>query len=533
MLCLIPKAYPDSADVGSGHIYGANLSSITPTSRWAGIFGSLTSTPLSVGTTPFSNFNVGSPSVYGASLPGLNLKNGYHYFVLLPVNTSLVIDNITNITASDLNENGLFNQSNFPHFHPGYDTLGDNGNYTFCCNQTTFTIDGVNFSGYTITLAQDVEYGLLKYQYNSTTAYPFFLVELDDYTCLDLLPCNFEFLIPYDKTYYFYTLSKIPSYIITTYIDGTPGTAFSRPALPYNLTVRVTRLYGGTPVENLTVGVTEENGNNLFVPLRLSGITSLTVAAGKTNSDGYVQFVAVPTEYPIISGYSIKVSILTDDLQSILKQENLSITTRGSIMGMKKPLSPAELSNDGKVAVNAINSLVSNLYEWANSDEQALNHDITVYNNGTISPSVNELGTGAPNVIRVRLRDWSTGGLLNGYVRIDEKQGWLVLHPPIGSESIIGSKNRFHREFYVPTGNYFLVAPTNNPPASSDLDLLIYDAAYILIANFSSSQFNATNSISDEGSGVRGGYQTLSLNEFKTVVNSFASIGSNLYYALN
>lgn len=534
LICLAVQGQPDSGEIVSGHIYGANLESIGLTSLWGGLFGSLSSTELEVSDKPFHSFTVGSSSVYQVSnLPGLNLKNGQHYFGLLPINTSFNISKIRNVTISDLDENGLFNQTNFPHFHPNYTDKKDNANYTFCCSQKTFKIDGTNFMGFVITLESNIEYGLLKYQYNDTTAYPLFIVELDDYTCVGQTQCNYEFLVPYDKTYYFYALSKIPAYNITTYIDGNEGTTFQKPALPYNLTVRVTRAYGGTPVANITVAVIENNGNNLFVPLRLNGITSLALCSGKTDNNGYVQFIAVPTEYPEITGYSISVVLLTNDLQTVLKEKNLSIAVTGSISGEKKPLSPSELSNDGKVAVNTINSLVSSLYAWANIDGQALNHDITVYTNGTISPAQNELGTGAPNIIRVTLKDAGTQIPISGYVRIEEAQGWIVMHPPYSSESVIGSKTRLHREFYIPTGSYFLVSPTNNPPASSELYLLVYNSTYGLVGNFSGDQFNATNSISDEGTGVRGGYQTLNLNEFKTTINALASIGSNLYYALN
>ncbi|MCD4740194.1 hypothetical protein K8R43_03310 [archaeon] len=533
MLC-ISSALAENISIQSGYIHGADLDTITPTSRWAGIFGSLSVTPLAMGSTPFQSFSVGAASVYQISdLPGQNLKDGYHYFGLLPISTSLNISSIQNVTSADLQEDGLFNQTNFPHFHPNYNAVRANPNYTFCCNQTEFAVDGINYTGYNITLAEDVSYGLLKYQYNSTTAYPLFLVELDDYVCVGSTSCNFEFLVPYDQTYYFYTLSKLPAYVITTYIDGVAGSAFSQPALPYNLTVRITKLYGGSPVENVTVGVAEYSGNNLFVPLRLSGITSFAAAAGKTDSNGYIQFVAVPTEYPMISSYYISTVILSDDLQGIYASQNLSIITRGTISGVKKPLSPSDLSNDGKVAINAINSLISNMYNWANTEEQTLNHDITVYNNGSISPLINNLGTGAPNVLRVRLRDSVSHNLLSGYVRLQETEGWLVMHPPTGSVSVIGDKTSFHREFYIPTGNYFLVAPTNNPPVSSTLNLIVYDTNYVSLANFSSPQVSATNSISDEGTGIRGGYQTLNENEFKTTINSMASIGSNLYYALN
>lgn len=534
MISLAVQGQPDSAGITSGYVYGANLESIGLTSLWGGILGSLSSTELEISDKPFHSFTVGSPSVYQVSdLPGLNLKNGQNYFGLLPVNISFNTSKIVNVTTSDLDENGLFNATNFPHFHPNYTNKKDNANYTFCCTQKNFQIDGTNFTGFVITLEDNIEYGLLKYQYNDTTAYPLFLVELNDYTCVGSTSCNYEFLVPYDKTYYFYALSKIPAYRITTYIDGSEGTVFQKPALPYNLTVRVTKAYGGAPVANMTVAVMENNGNNLFVPLRLSGVTSLAMCAGKTDDDGYIQFVAVPTEYPEITGYSISVALLDDNLQTILKEKNLSIAVTGSISGEKKPLSPSELSNDGKVAVNTINSLVSSLYTWANIDGQALNHDITVYTNGTISPAQNELGTGAPNIIKVTLKDAATGIPLSGYVRIEELHGWLVMHPPYSSEAIIGNKTRLHREFYMPTSSYFLVAPTNNPPAESQLRLFVYNSTYGLVGNFSGSQFNATNSISDEGTGVRGGYQTLSLNEFKTTINALASIGSNLYYALN
>jgi len=350
-----------------------------------------------------------------------------------------------------------------------------------------------------------------------------FIVEPSSYICYDGRFCEFEFIIPIDSSnHYFYWISKQPAYKLRVFIDGVESYSFEQTALPYNLTVKVTNLYTDEPISNVTVAIMEYNGNNIFIPLRLSGVVSRAMSITATNENGIAEFVAVPTEYPEIEDYNFSVSIL-DKNYNILKQVNVSVLNAGSIVAEKKHINRTDLSNDAKTTVNSLASIISSLYYWANMEKKAKSFFITVYTNGSYfnsSPLVFQ--TGAPNLISVVLKTPS-GSTVDGFVMPVEESGLLLMHP-VNETSPLGKMKYRHEDVYVPTGVEFVVTPTSYPPAKSKVKLKVFDSS---MNEISSIDVKIDSSLTPSGGNA---YEN---NELKVTINSMASVVGSLYYSLN
>ena len=516
----------------AGHIYFARVDGEQQTGRWAGIVGTtsgyLEESPYSFGYIP-----IDSATIYTATFPGSNFPKDKYYYVATIENITFNLTRVENVTISDLEEFGIFNQSNFPVFHPDYYVYSDNPKNTFCCYKEDILVGGEWFSAFVITLKQDTKYYLLKYKLNDTTEIPLFLVYYSDYTGYDGNSYNFQFMLPIGKTYYFYMISKEPAYKLTVWIDGQQTTSFSQTALTYNLTVRVTDLYTGFPVENVSVIAFEENGNNIFIPKRLSGLISRGYSIARPDSNGVVQFIVAPTEYPTINDYSIGVGIYSPSTEEIVRRINLTVVNSLSIERIKKTFSPSNLLDNTKVAVNAMNQIISSLYKWANEEQRAYVYQL-VYNVDTGSyyflnlsdyktyPNVT-VKTGAPNVFTVRLED-HLGNSVNGYALVREKDGYLLFGPTYNPPEI-SNKTNYHELFYIPTDTQFIITPTSYGDANSEITINILDTGKRKIGSVS---LQIDKSLEPRTGGIP--FQD---DAMKVVINAMNSVGYSLYYSLN
>lgn len=520
----------------AGHIYFAKIDGQQQTGKWGGIVGIVSGTleesPYSFGYIP-----IDTATIYTATFPGENFQKGKYYFMATTENITFNITKVENVTINDLEEFGIFNQSNFPVFHPNYYVYSDNPKNTFCpngyCTKEDIMLDGKWFNAIVITLKQNTKYYLLKYKLNSTTEIPLFLVFYDDYSGYDNNYYNFQFMLPIGKTYYFYIISKEPAYKLETWIDGTKTDTFQQTALPYNLTIRVTGLYTGFPIENISVMAFEENGNNIFIPKRLSGLISRGFSVATTDENGFVQFIVAPTEYPTTPDYSIGVGIFSDSTQEVIRRVNLTLTNSLSIERQKKSFSPSNLLDNAKVSVNAMNQIISSLYKWANEEQRALVYQL-VYDIDTgsyyfrnltdyqIYPNVT-VKTGAPNVFTVSLQD-SSGNPVSGYVRVREKNGYLLFSPTY-NPPVISNKTNYHDLFYIPSDTQFIIAPTSYGDANSQITIDIYDVAKRKI---SSVPLAIDKSLEPRTGGIP--FQD---DDMKVIINAMNSVGYSLYYSLN
>ena len=516
----------------AGHIYFAKVDGEQQTGKWAGIAGVVSGTleesPYSFGYVP-----IDTATIYTATFPGENFPKNKYYFMATIENITFNLTKVENVTIDDLEEFGIFNQTNFPIFHPDYYIYSDNPKNTFCCYKEDIMVGGEWFSAFVITLKQDTKYYLLKYRVDNDREIPLFLVYYSDYTGYDGNAYNFQFMLPIGKTYYFYMISKEPAYKLTTWIDSQQRTSFEQTALTYNLTVRVTNLYTGFPEANKSVIVFEENGNNIFIPKRLSGIISRGYSVATTDSNGVVQFIVAPTEYPTIDDYSIGVGIYSETTTEIIRRMNLTVANSLSIERIKKTFSPSNLLDNAKVTINAMNQIISSLYKWANEERRAYVYQL-VYNVDTGSYYFRNLSdyqtypnatvkTGAPNVFTVRLED-SSGSPVNGYVMVREKNGYLLFGPTYNPPEISEKINQ-HDLFFIPPDTQFIITPTSYGDANSEITIEIYDSAKRKIGSV---PLEIDKSLEPRTGGI-----SFQDDAMKVVINAMNSVGSSLYYSLN
>ena len=509
----------------AGNITHLNIYGVTNTTRWGGFTGTITGTSVARSSAAFDGIGCTAVNVYDISVPGGNLDESDYYLVLMQYNTSFDVGYLTSLDGSELSDTGIFNSSNYPIFHPSYYSHSDNANRTFCCDNVSLEIGGSFFNAYEIRIQDNVSFSVLKYRTGANSYTPAFVAELGDFTCYDGGACDFQLLLPVHttKTYAMYYISKAVLYNMTVFVDGTESTTISQTALPYNISVSVRNFYTGALEPNATIAVIEYGGNNLFIPSRLSGVISRGMTYAITDESGIVDFLVAPSEYGGTGTvYGIQVASL-DSGYEVVTTENLTITNAGSVVQSKKPISVTALSNNAKVAVNSMSSIVSALYQWINQENRAFQFDVTAYNNGTFSNDSMQLKVGAPNVITITYKN-PVGGDLTGYIEARETEGFLVMAPEYNETTELGERFHRHRNRYIPDGTEFIITPTAYG-VDSTIKLYVYDSTYTLV-----SVMNATI---DGSIDVSGGTSYTADNTIKTTVNDIATVISSLYYSLN
>lgn len=515
----------------SGHTYYAIVKGNQFTSRWEGLMGSLTGVSGEESAEPVGVITMNSPgSVIFTLLDGRNFLDGSHYLMAFSENVTFNLTKLENITESDLEENGIFNATNFPIFHPNYYENSDNPKNTFCCSNVTIFIGGQPFTAFGVQLYQNVSFYLLKYKLNSTTTLPIFFTPLEKYECYNGTTCNFEMILPVDKTYYLYIITKEIPIKFDVWIDGVKTTHFSKTALAYNVTLRATELYTGFPASNETVAIMEENGNNIFIPKPLSGLIGRGVSLAKTDSDGYAEFIIAPTEYPTSSEYSISVGVRSKG--EILKKANLTVDDSGSIEKQSKyPTQSTSLLDNIKVAINSMNPIINSLYKWANVQKKAWKYEITFYTDGTYTIknmtdglyySSATLKTGAPNYLRIYIKE-PGGGSSYAYGKLSESGGYLLFNPTLNASEIT-PKTRVDELFEIKDGDEVIITPTSYGDAHSTVYIKFYDVVGHELGNIT---FNIDRNLNYNG----GSY--FEDDALKTQINSMNAVGYNLYWSLN
>jgi hypothetical protein len=513
----------------SGHIHHTNLSAEISTVRWGGIKGFL-SGYAEESVEPIGYVAITSPGeIIETTVYGLNFLDGKHYLAFIPANIIFNLTKLQNVTEDDLNENGIFNQTNFPIFHPEYSMKSDSPKNTFT-KKANLIIGGEEFSGFATTLKENVTYYLLKYNVNNSLTLPIFFVPLSIYNCYDNTTCHFQAIVPlHNSSYYIYLLSKEPPIKLDVWIDGRETRIFSQTALVYNLTIRATNLYTGAPFLNTTVGAFEENGNLVFVPY-FSGIVGRGASFKKVDDNGYAQFIIAPTEYPKTSSYKLYAAAITEDGYRILKKLDLEILNSDSVVRISKQLNLTNLTDHVKVVINSINPIINSLYKWANEIKKAWKYEIIFYSNGTFRiknltdnnyyPNAT-LKTGAPNLIKLYLKN-PDGSRFEGYGLMEERDGYLLFNPTLTFD--IFNSTRLSSLYEIYDGSNIIITPTSYADAFPTIRLYICNIYGSNVANIT---FNVDRDLNFVGGGY---YED---DNLKTQINYMNVVGYNLYWSLN
>ncbi len=519
--------------VNSGHIKVTTIYGEMDTQRWGGIVASFSGyqdeTNSPVGTYTFGS----SAEIASMVFPGSNFIDGKHYLLAMHENLEFNLTKVRNITPADLEAFGLFNSDSYPIFHPNYDDWSDNPKKTFYLYGADVVIAGIHYTAYYTITRQNVPEYLLKYQVNDTYAIPMFIVKIsDNYTCYDSSSCEAQLILPLEKTYYFYIVSKEVPVKLDVWIDGAQVLSFSQTALPYNLTIRATHLYTGEPLNGTDVIVFEENGHNIFVPKMFSGMIGRGISHALTNENGFAEFIVVPTKYTDVpEDYSIGVGVYTDDIY-VSRRKNLTVSSWTSLEKLKKPVSPTNLGDNVKTTVNSMIQIISTLYKWANQQEKAWKYRITIYTNGTYKVmnltdylyyDTAIFKTGAPNLVYLDIRN-PDGTTANAYGMFEERKGYLILSPTT-NPPVVSDNEHVKRLFKIHSGDQVVVTPTKYGLVNSTVTLYIFDESSDNL--LTSVSFPVDNSLDIYG----GSYY--SDDNLKTIVNAMVQVISTVYYAIN
>jgi len=526
-------AFSEEILVKAGHIFKVGITTEVGTDRWSGIFGNIIEGEVEDSNEAIFQKDIYEPNqIYYLEFSASNFLDDLHYIAFLPANTSFNLTKLYNVTEEDLEEQGIFNSTNFPIFHPNYYEIADNPKNTFCCRKKRLTIGGSEFEAFEAVLQKNVSYYLLKYKINETSYIPMFFVHLKSYTCFNEQECNFEAILPVGKTYYIYLLSVYPPIKIDVWIDEEQKTTFEQTALPYNVTVRTTYLYTGEPVSTNVI-IFEENGNNIFFPFDAQGILSRGAALATTDENGYAKFVIAPTEYPTSQKYRIGVA-LSDDGIIITKRVNLTVINSFKIEFRSKQVAEGSLLDNIKTTINAMNPIINAMYKWGNEYRRGFLYYVIFYTNGSyriINLSNMQqiytiyLKTGAPNAITISLRHPNESLAQNYSIRARELRGYLLFNPTINPPTI-SSVERINNVLRIGNEQQFIITPTSYGDVNSTIYFEIIDPYNVKIGEIR----NVTiNSMLD----FVGGSYFDPPDIYKTIVNAMNSVGYSLYYSSN
>ncbi|WP_414838023.1 hypothetical protein ACK3SF_01325 [Candidatus Nanosalina sp. VS9-1] len=413
-----------SISLEAGHVVQAILGPTTVSSNWAGVSGDISGFQEET-ASPIDYFYAGdsrSGSVTDLSLEGQN--DGRHFFGALPFHDEeFESGRVGNLSLSDLDAGGLFDEEDFPVFYPNgtsYDEVTDNPEKTFEDTENIKLL-GSEFKALKTTLNGGVNYYMLGYDINGTTQ-PVFVAGIDSYSsCYDGEDCDYQLMLPrIDDDYSFYMLSESDPVRVTTLVDGVESRSFPYAGRPYNLTVITKDVFDNYSPVDTGIRITEREGNNLFTPAISQDYSSEAQIITET-VNGSRSLMYTPTAYNSPSNYNLTVDVYSDGetIQSVplsVENSNIEFTDSG----------PAEkgfedLETDYKKGVNRLRPVANCLFSNVNSDE-AYRLDVT----GNESF---EVVRGIPYIVDVTDSEAS-------YFSLEERGSHLVMLPARNADTL-------------------------------------------------------------------------------------------------
>lgn len=522
----------EAADLYAGRAHYYELDTEFISLNWVGLKIINDANPLTDGVSPFMTLSLPTPLTLEVPFPGANLKDDQHYYAAMFANT-FDASNIINVTDADLLADGLFDSTDYPQFYQqSYYSYSDNPQESLCCSKVPVKIGGVNYSAFEITLNQDINYYVLKYDDSGNTM-PLFVVPLADETCYNSTSCVGEFMLPISPfDYNFYVLTETAAYDYNVWIDSVATDTFAQTALPYNVTVQVYNLYTGNVEPNVSVLIGEETGHNIFVPYSLSGFITRAYTIGYSDENGYETFLVAPTVYPSDSEYNIFVAAIVDGER--VSRKLLYVTEQDALVLQDKTVGSDRLMDNARASINAMNQMSSYLYQWSSQLVQAKKFSVT-YDLGLgsfttydhqislISPNPITMKTGAPNVFTTLLVNYGSENPNDYSVRLSETGGYLVMSP-YTDDFPLTETTRYSYQ-HVPFSQEFIVSPTSLGFISGNVSLEVLDENQTVIDSI---PLNVTPELNI----VTGG--TFYNNDLlKTIVNALNQVLNSLYNAVN
>lgn len=450
----VSSIFAQNVNLSAGASYDLGLYSERNASMWAGLRITQNNISLDESSLPFltlgiSSAGFGTSTVLDTAFPGANHNDGYHYYVALQEST-FNASHLRNVSLSDLEYTGMFNQSLYPQFDEEYYILSENPNTTLCCSMVNITFAGLNFSVFNITVLPNSTLYVGKYN-NGTADKPIFISPITNNTCYTVGACVSQLLVPVSPyAYNMYSIHKFGAYYYDVYIDGTATTVFSRSAAPHNVSLTLRNLYGGYTVANYHVAMYEDYGNDIIMPA-LSGIYSESFALSTTDLQGNTSFIVIPTDYTSLPSYEIGIATYVNDTLLSLQQLTINVTTNASTT--TPPFGNESSMDYAKIVLSAYTQLHDISRRQANERfevrEVNVSYDIdsdTFSYNGTPTITNFTVSAGSVHAIRVQIVNGSnlSAGLSTGYSwRIRTNNSLLLVVPDAndGTRSILEAAN--------------------------------------------------------------------------------------------
>ena len=363
-----------SISLEAGHVVQAILAPSTVSSNWAGFSGELDGS-LNETAAPIEYVYVDDSRSGSVTDLGLEGKNdGLHFFAALPFYTgNFESSRVRNLSLSDLDAGGLFDEEDFPGFYPNgssYDEVNDNPEKTFE-DTVEVTLFEEDFSALKTVLNDGIEYYLLGYEINGEVQ-PVFLNSIDSYSsCYDGNECNYELMLPNIEgdDYSFYMLSEADPVEVRTFVDGEETRTFPYAGRPYNLTFTTKAIFNDYEPVDTEVRITEQEGNNLFIPAISDEYSSQAQIVTET-VDGSETLMYSPTAYNSPSNYNLTVDIYTESGEL---SQSIPMTVENSIIRFTDS-GPVEkgfegLETDYKKGVNRLRPVANCVFSHVNDGE--------------------------------------------------------------------------------------------------------------------------------------------------------------------
>jgi hypothetical protein len=523
MVFLISVVFLGAAIAGSitlegGSIVNAMLDVSLGAEKWAGVSGSVY---MEINDTPESIHSKFIDDEVGGTLE-LDLRGKVderHYFGALPFdNSDFEPDRLGNLSLSDLEAGGLFDESDFPTFYPddsSYEEVRESPDETFESTEQ-ITLFEEQYSALKTTLHDGIPYYLLSYELNGEEQ-PLFLSSIKDYSsCYDGNSCNHQFMLPEinGSNYHFYMLPEIDPVNVTTFVDGEKNRTFPYPARPYNLTVETRDIFEDNTLDERTIRISEREGNNLFTPA--IGSTDYTSEAEviTTTPGGSKSLMFAPTKYSSPGEYELSIEIMTQTGQ--VGQTEQLFVDRGTIEFTEA--GPSEKGfgfreNEYKQGVNHMRPIANCLFSHL-SDENAVELKVDA------NTSELTLSRGVPYKLDVSDADVD-------YFNLKEPDSHVVLLPGGGNSTstvhLPGDENPFISSSEV------AFTPTVLKSEDDGLRIELLDSQEDLLQEINLTVKDATCASFESGTQIDAPY----LKSFKKRVNSIRPVLRSLFVAGN
>lgn len=505
-----------SLDTFKGEVVQAIISGESISSRWVGYSGELDGFQDET-TQPVRTLATGSQKSGGVNNMNLDgQRDGKHYFVASPYNVSnFNSSKVRNISLSELESNGIFDEEDFPIFYPSglsYGAMSDTPEETFT-EEANITVLSKSYEGAVTNLREDVPFYVLGYQHNGEKI-PIFVSKMKKYdACYDGSSCDFQMMLPnlQGGEYFLYQVSSVNPILVRTFVDGEISTSFEYPGRPYNLTLTTRAPFKNNKLVDRDLRIIERSGNNLFTPA-ISSDYSSEARIETSTKNGSKSLLYSPTGYNSPNNYNISVQAMSKG--EIAGEEFMTVENNNIEFTDKGPDEKgfSFVSRNYKKGVNRLRPIAKCMFDNVNNFGRVYNLPISS------SGQSYEVVRGVPYVVEISDPDASR-------YRLEEGSSHLAMAPAkyeeLGETYHLGSGGTYSSESEV----VFTPTVPANKDEQLDVELMNEEGDIIYSTNLTVKE----STCGDVSDGLA--ESAPNLNDFKKRINSIRPVLNSLFVA--